>query len=168
MTDDRQEPNELTKQTIYESDNNINVSVNSSASDIIKEVQDEIATNPKDAIGAKKPNLALIPMSALPGIALCMENGASKYGPYNWRDKDKKVGYMTYLAASLRHIVEYIDGLDYAYDSGFHELDHAISSLMVLRDAQINGNAIDDRPPKGKSGDIIENEFQRRLAEAKQ
>ncbi len=122
---------------------------------------EEKATNPKDLIGAKKPNMALIPWSALVGVARCMENGAKKYGPFNWREAHQKVGTMTYLAANLRHVISYLDGEDLANDSGENHLDHAISTLLVIRDAQLCGNSIDDRPTKGVSAQLIDEYFVR-------
>lgn len=112
--------------------------------------------NPKDLIGAKKPDFSKIPWSAMVGVAQCMGNGATKYGPFNWRTEGQKVGCMTYLSASIRHIVAYLDGEDNASDSGMNHLDHAISGLLVFRDAQLCGNYVDDRPTKGVSGQLID------------
>lgn len=114
-----------------------------------------LVTNPKDLVGANKVNLALIPTSALVHMALCMMNGAEKYGPFNWREKGKKVGYMTYLAADLRHLLEFLDGENLAPDSLYHHLGHLMASTAVLLDAIECGNAVDDRPIKGQASELL-------------
>ena len=43
--------------------------------------------NPKDLLGASKPQLHLVPPALTIWVAKAMENGAMKFGPYNWRDK---------------------------------------------------------------------------------
>ena len=43
--------------------------------------------NPKTAQGALKVPLHLVPPSAMHYLALAFRDGATKYGPYNWRDK---------------------------------------------------------------------------------
>lgn len=111
--------------------------------------------NPKDLIGAKKPNLALVPSSAVIGMALAFQNGAIKYGPFNWREKGKPVQYMTYLSADLRHTYEFIDGEDVARDSLLSHLAHKMAGIAVLYDAIACGNAIDDRPNRGVAADLI-------------
>lgn len=115
-----------------------------------------VGINPKDIMGAKKPNLALVPSSAIIGMALAFQNGAEKYGPFNWREEGKPVQYMTYLSADLRHTYEFIDGEDVARDSLMSHLAHKMAGIAVLYDAIANGNAIDDRPTKGVAADLIE------------
>lgn len=112
--------------------------------------------NPKDLIGAKKVDLSLVPSAGIINVALCMMNGATKYGPYNWRNKDKKVGTMTYLAAAMRHIEAYLDGEEVASDSGYSHLGHAASSLFILMDAIATGFNTDDRPPKGAAARLLD------------
>lgn len=113
-------------------------------------------TNPKDKLGALKPNLALVPASGIIYAALSLQNGAKKYGPFNWREPDNKVGYMTYLSAMQRHILQFIDGQDFAEDSGCAHLGHIIAGCMVLIDAIECGNYIDDRPIEGVASKIID------------
>jgi hypothetical protein len=113
----------------------------------------ESNTNPKDLIGVKKPSLAAIPASALVHQAMAHKNGHNKYGFYNWRHK--KVQALIYIDAALRHITAYLDGEDYAKDSGVHHLGHAAACCNILLDATETGNLIDDRPPKGKAAEVI-------------
>lgn len=110
--------------------------------------------NPKKLYGDLKPNLALIPGSASVHMALGLEDGADKYGPFNWRDDP--VEAMVYIAACKRHIDEWMDGEDFARDSGVHHLGHAIASLAILIDAMECGTLIDNRPTPGTVADLIE------------
>ena len=110
--------------------------------------------NPKQVYGAQKPNLALIPVSGLHHTALAFENGASKYGAYNWRDRG--VEAMTYIAAAQRHIADFLDGTERASDSDIHNLGHAVACLLIIMDAQEVGNLIDNRPIPGKSAEVLE------------
>lgn len=110
--------------------------------------------NPKDILGQKKPQLWLIPGAALVETSLAFKDGASKYGPYNWRENP--VLYSIYIDAALRHIHSLLDGEDKASDSGIHHASHAIACLCIILDALSVGNLIDDRPPKGKTATLID------------
>ncbi len=110
-------------------------------------------TNPKDLIGIKKPQLWLVPQAGIIHEAMAMADGAVKYGPYNWREK--KVKASIYIDASFRHIGAFLDGEDFAHDSGYHHLGHARACLGIILDALETGNLIDDRPVKGQSAELI-------------
>lgn len=56
--------------------------------------------NPKQRYGDLKPNMALVPGVAVAHEALAMEQGAAKYGAYNWREK--AVEALTYISAAKR------------------------------------------------------------------
>src|SRR5271165_3616889 len=86
--------------------------------------------NPKDLIGSKKVALALVPPASTIYQALAMENGAIKYGAYNWRKN--KVQAMVYLNAAKRHIDSWLDGEEVAADSGVPHLGHAMACLGIL------------------------------------
>jgi hypothetical protein len=103
-------------------------------------------TNPKDALGDKKVNLALVPPASIIHEAMALESGAKKYNAYNWRTK--KVRGMVYIAAGLRHLLEYLDGADFSTDTDppVHHLGHAKACLGIVLDALETGNLIDDRP----------------------
>ncbi len=109
--------------------------------------------NPKQAYGDKKPPLHLVPPAAMAYAAMALKNGAAKYGAYNWRDND--VELMTYIGACQRHIGEFMDGQEYAEDSGVHHLAHALACLCILIDAKENGNLLDNRPPQGPMSDTL-------------
>ncbi len=114
----------------------------------------DYGTNPKDRIGIKKVQLNLVPASSLVFQALAMEDGARKYGPYNWREN--KVIASIYVAAALRHLAAWYDSREeLAADSGRPHLGHALACLGILVDAQQTGNLQDDRPIAGATAKLI-------------
>lgn len=114
----------------------------------------EDSTNPKDLIGINKPRISLVPPTGIIHEAKAFENGADKYGAYNYRDK--KVQAMIYIDATLRHIYSWLDGEEYSKDANVHHLGHARACLNIILDAQENGFLVDNRPSKGKSSEIID------------
>ena len=100
--------------------------------------------NPKDKIGCKKPSLWVIPDTALLHLGQAMSNGASKYGPYNWRDQP--IHASIYTDAMMRHLIMWRAGEDYAEDSGVHHLGHLLATAAIALDAQEQGTLVDDRP----------------------
>ena len=109
--------------------------------------------NPKDTIGIKKPSLSLVPPASILYEALAMENGAQKYGAYNWRTY--KVKASVYLSACLRHLAAFQDGEEVAADSQVPHLAHAKACLGIIIDALETGTLIDDRPIKGPMSRLI-------------
>lgn len=105
--------------------------------------------NPKDALGAEKLPLHLVPASAVAYEAMAMLDGASKYDPYNWREK--KVVASVYIAACKRHLDAWFDGENDAADSGVNHLGHGRACLGIIIDAMETGNLKDDRPRPGTS-----------------
>ena len=114
---------------------------------------DPATANPKDLVGCKKIQVGLYPAAAKLYGAMALEDGAKKYGPYNWREKN--ITYTTYLDAMERHLLALRDREDYADDSKLHHLCHILGCAGILADAIENGNLIDDRPPKGPAAQII-------------
>jgi len=116
---------------------------------------DEDTSNPKDILGASKTDLSLVPPASLIHEARAMEEGAKKYGPYNWRTK--KVRSRVYIAAALRHLLEYLDGYNMSDDTDppVHHLAHAKACCGIVLDAMETGNLIDDRPVKGKASLLL-------------
>lgn len=110
-------------------------------------------SNPKDLVGAKKAPMDLVPAAGAIMSAPAHQNGADKYGPFNWRLNP--VQMMTYLAAMRRHMDALIDGQDVAEDTGIHHLSHIIAGANILADAMGLGNLIDNRPPKGPAADML-------------
>jgi hypothetical protein len=117
---------------------------------ILREYQD--ASNPKQRYGDAKVPLHLVPPAASMAIATGLQEGAAKYGPWNWRDN--RVELMTYYGAVLRHLSAWVEGEwgDDDSEIGKSHLDGAIASLSILIDAISFGEYIDNRPKRGNRG----------------
>lgn len=109
--------------------------------------------NPKTLMGARRVDLSLLPAAGIIHGAHAMMDGAVKYNPYNWREK--KVPARTYVAAAMRHLMDFLDGEETAADSGVHHLGHVIGCCAIVLDAMETGNLIDDRPNKGAAPAIL-------------
>lgn len=135
--------------------------VNKTAEEIVNE-QNKLyrSRNPKDIIGSTKPDMTVIPASALVHLALPLMDGAEKYGLYNWREKP--VELRSYLGAMLRHINSVLDGEDIVPDSksGAHHVAAIMASCAIVLDAMECGTLIDNRGAKGKCSETI-NKFTR-------
>lgn len=105
-------------------------------------------TNPKDAIGAMKAKLSVVPTPVLYDLGLAMLEGAVKYGRHNYRVGGVRAS--VYYDAAMGHLMDWWDGQDIDQDSGLSHVTKAIASLVVLRDAMFQGKLIDDRPPRAK------------------
>lgn len=103
--------------------------------------------NPKKRYGDKKVPLQLVPPAAAISIARGLQEGARKYGAWNWREN--AVEFMTYVGSAKRHIDAMLEGEWEDPDSqdGKLHIDGALASLAILADAVSFGNLIDDRPP---------------------
>jgi hypothetical protein len=113
-----------------------------------------LGTNPKDLLGIKKVQLNLVPASSIIYQALAMEDGAKKYGPYNWREN--KVIASIYVAAAMRHLMQWYDeGEELAEDSKKPHLAHALACIGIIVDALETGNLSDDRPVPGSASKLI-------------
>lgn len=102
-------------------------------------------TNPKDAIGVRKAPFSTVPMNVVAEVGVAMLEGAAKYGRHNYRGVGVRAS--AYFDATMRHLVDYWECVDVDPDSGMHHITKAIASLVVLRDAQMQGLCEDDRPP---------------------
>ncbi len=107
-------------------------------------------TNPKDAIGISKAPISTIPGPVLMEVGLGLTEGALKYGRHNYRIAGVRAS--VYVDATNRHVLEWWEGTDIDPDSGLSHITKAIASLVVLRDAMIQGKLADDRPPKSPEG----------------
>lgn len=116
--------------------------------------ENEVAVNPKDKLGIKKVQLNLVPASSIIYQALAMQNGAEKYGAYNFRGS--KIQASIYIAACMRHLQAWYDsGEECADDSGLPHLAHAVATIGLIIDALETNNLIDDRPPPGAAVKLI-------------
>lgn len=108
--------------------------------------------NPKTLSGLSKVPLNLVPPSAKHFLAEAFADGARKYGPYNWREKN--VSASIYYAAAQRHMDAWWDGEDVSFDAGVHHIAHAMACMAIILDAMTVGALNDDRPAPGASPDL--------------
>lgn len=99
--------------------------------------------DPKGAAGALKTPLGLIPPYAMEQTAWVHKFGASKYGPFNWRDTG--VCASTYINAIMRHLNAWRDGEDLDPESGISHLAHIACSCNIMMDANYCEKLQDDR-----------------------
>lgn len=111
-------------------------------------------SNPKDAIGVTKCRLDLVPPALRILAAPAMALGASKYGPYNWREKSVKL--TVYTGAIDRHMAAFEDGQTLDPESGATHLSHVAACLAIIADAEAIGKLIDDRPTPGGAAAMME------------
>jgi dATP/dGTP diphosphohydrolase len=102
-------------------------------------------TNPKDAVGTAKVPFSTIPGQVVGEVGLAMMEGALKYGRHNYRVAGVRAS--VYHDAALRHLLAFWEGQDIDPDSGLPHIVKAMACCVVLRDSQIQGNWVDDRPP---------------------
>jgi hypothetical protein len=113
-------------------------------------------SNPKDAVGTKKVPFSTVPGPVVAEIGLALLEGARKYGRHNYRAIG--VRYSIYYDASLRHLMSWWEGQDIDPDSGLSHITKAIAGLVVLRDSMMQENAVDDRPPKNKNQNWVQDQ----------
>lgn len=105
-------------------------------------------TNPKDSIGVRKAPVSTLPAGVMLEVGTAMLEGATKYGRHNYRVHGVRAS--VYYDASVGHLMDWWEGEDIDPDSGLSHVTKAIASLMVLRDAMLQGKLTDDRPPRSK------------------
>jgi len=114
-------------------------------------------TNPKDAVGAGKLSMHLVPTAVMRYAALGFTEGALKYGKYNWRRAGVRISI--YLDAIYRHMArlqegEWCDGdmlgLDAEGELQGTLVPHLASIICcagIILDAWECDKLTDDRPP---------------------
>lgn len=107
-------------------------------------------SNPKQANGIRKVPYHVIPSPVIAELGLSMLEGALKYGSHNYRAIGVRTS--TYYDAALRHLNAFWEGEDIDPDSGLPHIVKAMACLTVLRDSQMYGNVVDDRPPSYPNG----------------
>lgn len=126
-------------------------------------------SNPKDALGIRKAPMSTVSAAVLAEVGVAMLEGASKYGRHNYRAVG--VRSSVYYDATMRHLMDWWEGVDIDPDSNMHHITKAITSLVVLRDAMIQGMVTDDRPPRSqpffprlneKAGEIVDKHAEKR------
>ena len=107
-------------------------------------------SNPKDAVGIKKVPESTVPAPVIMELGIAMLEGALKYGRHNYRVIGVRAS--VYYDALQRHVKAFWEGQDIDPASGMPHIVKAMACLTVLRDAQIRGNWVDDRPPRTPDG----------------
>jgi hypothetical protein len=108
------------------------------------------AINPKDLIGAKKIPLSIIPAPALMELAMALLEGATKYGPFNYRAIP--VQSHVYIEAAIGHLLSYQDGEDIDTDSGLHHVTKCMACCAIIIDCLHTGTIKDTRPTRSLPG----------------
>lgn len=102
-----------------------------------------MSENKKNAEGAKKPTTYPVPQIAFIALGLAMQDGAKKYGPFNWRYAEVKAS--VFGDALERHLLAWRAGENFAPDSKIHHLAHIMAGAAILLDAELNNVFEDDR-----------------------
>lgn len=113
-------------------------------------------TNPKDQVGVKKVPVHVIPAQVVGETGLALLEGARKYGSYNYRVAGVRAS--VYYDAAMRHLTAWWEGQDIDPDSNISHITKAIASLVVLRDAMLNDKWVDDRPPRVKNQNWVQDQ----------
>jgi hypothetical protein len=108
--------------------------------------QAEKPSNPKDVVGVRKAPMSTVSAAVMAEVGVAMLEGALKYGRHNYRAVG--VRSSVYYDGTLRHLMAWWEGEDIDPDSGMSHITKAITSLVVLRDAMIQGKCEDDRAPR--------------------
>ena len=102
--------------------------------------------DPKQSQAVKKMSFTAVPISLMLRAQPGNQNGADKYGVYNWlKLDDGSMSMSTYLNALQRHLILFKAGQDNTSDTNINNLDSMISGLAVLRDAMLFNKVNDDR-----------------------
>ena len=107
-------------------------------------------SNVKTAAAAKKPKTSAVPPVAIMAIGAAMQDGADKYGLFNWRET--QVSATVFYDAMMRHLNAWYNGENFALDSGIHHLAHLMAGAAIVLDATEQQVFNDDRP---KSNPIV-------------
>lgn len=110
--------------------------------------------NPKRRAGELKVPLQYVPTVAEAYIALVLEAGAKKYGPFNWRNEP--ISISTYVGAIRRHIGAIADGEDLDPETGLPHWAHIAASCAIALDALSLGKLIDDRTTEGMGPEVMD------------
>lgn len=120
---------------------------------MLDQIQKYPDNNPKSSFGVRKAGLSFLPWAGVYQAGHAMEFGAlhanngKGYGPFNWRGANSKVAASVYFDAGMRHRLAWWDGLEnFAPDSLAHHLGHGIACDLIILDAMMIGNLVDDRP----------------------
>lgn len=101
-----------------------------------------VDANPKDAAARSKPNQSCAPATAAYWWGYVHEDGAKKYGAYNWRKAPVRAS--VYVEAARRHLELLAAGEVNDPDSGAPHAAHIMAGMAILIDAYYHGTIVDD------------------------
>lgn len=81
-----------------------------------------------------KPRTDLLGPTSILEMASVLGFGANKYSADNWKNCTEPERF---LAASLRHILQYMNGEKVDSETGISHLAHAMTSLMFVRELEV-------------------------------
>ena len=111
-------------------------------------------TNPKDALGAGKIPLGLVPDTITAEVALAYLEGSVKYGRFNWRVAGVRASI--YNDALRRHLMRWWNGEDRDRNTRVKHLASVIACAGILLDAELCGKLTDDRPPAADMSSLLD------------
>ena len=99
--------------------------------------------NLKTRTAVGKPVMSPVPPVALLALGAAMQDGAAKYGIFNWRET--AVTSTVFYDAMMRHLIAWYSGENFAPDSKVHHLAHLMAGCAIILDAELHGVLNDDR-----------------------
>lgn len=89
-----------------------------------------------------KPAVQYIPTEAIFGMGKALGYGAKKYEDWNYTEG---LAWTRLTAACIRHVYQFLDGIEQDDESGLSHIDHALASLAMLKFMIANHPDLDDR-----------------------
>lgn len=118
-----------------------------------EEIMEAMRPNPKYVQAQKegKTDYSVIPWPVIGLLAQAMEEGAGKYGRFNYRQDP--IEARTYIAAICRHLfgdpangtLGWVNGEDIDPDSGLPHLVKVMACCLLVEDSRKQGTLIDNR-----------------------
>jgi len=99
--------------------------------------------NVKTAAAVNKPRVSAVPPKAFLALGAAMQDGANKYGLFNWRTTS--VSATVFYDAMMRHLIAWYSGEDDAPDSKQSHLAHVMANCAILLDVKDSDVFKDDR-----------------------
>lgn len=94
----------------------------------------------------------LMPEPALAEVLKVLEDGAKKYGEFNWIDNSEGVAWTRYINAMERHFKNLKRGNDFDPDSGRYEAACIATNALFLLTYQLFKLGTDNRRKDPKNG----------------
>lgn len=93
-----------------------------------------------------KPQIELVPPSAILALAEVLTVGAKKYKLRNW---ELGMNHSICYASAMRHLLKYWSGEDLDEETGKLHLAHVLTNIAFLVEYQKTCPELDDRPSRG-------------------